>query len=374
MNHSLSIGVSGLRSFQTAMNVTSNNIANANTEGYTKQQVNLNATPAIKSNNHKIGTGVEVSSINRVHDTGLFNNLKKATENYHKDNEHYTHLNQVRETLVGEGLDGNNITDMVDEWFGKLQNLAANPNSNAIKEDLKINGEAVINRGTQLNNVLSDYKESLIDKKEYHINEARGYMEQISKLTKDIRQTSSKNQSNDLMDQINLLEMKLSKLGEFKAYVNEGDNNNNLGADYNFTFTENSGKLAGLNKSIESIENLQNTFNNTFGPIGDKINEFITSDMSNPNEMIQWAYDENPSKNIASTFVSFSSETDVAKGLSVGNNAILNSYQEQHDQTSKVNLDEELINMMKYQRAYEAMAKVIEVSDEMMKTTINMVA
>ena len=50
----------------------------------------------------------------------------------------------------------------------------------------------------------------------------------------------------------------------------------------------------------------------------------------------------------------------------------MKTYQEQNEKLSKVNLDEELVNMMKYQRAYEANAAVIRTYDEILQTTIEL--
>ena len=47
--------------------------------------------------------------------------------------------------------------------------------------------------------------------------------------------------------------------------------------------------------------------------------------------------------------------------------------QSQKNSTSGVSLDEEMINLMKYQRAYEAAAKLVATVDEVMETVINMV-
>ena len=63
---SLYIGVSGLHSAQTALNTTAHNLANINTEGYTRQQITFEdmtyLTVGTRSNTiDKYGLGVSVS-------------------------------------------------------------------------------------------------------------------------------------------------------------------------------------------------------------------------------------------------------------------------------------------------------------------------
>ena len=51
---------------------------------------------------------------------------------------------------------------------------------------------------------------------------------------------------------------------------------------------------------------------------------------------------------------------------------MLDQYKALRDSISAVNLDEEMTNMVKYQRAYESSAKFLSTIDEMTQTVINM--
>jgi flagellar hook-associated protein 1 FlgK len=59
----LNIGSRALYAFQQAINVTGNNIANANTEGYSRQRAVLEAAPTIDTPIGPEGTGVTAASI-----------------------------------------------------------------------------------------------------------------------------------------------------------------------------------------------------------------------------------------------------------------------------------------------------------------------
>ena len=111
------------------------------------------------------------------------------------------------------------------------------------------------------------------------------------------------------------------------------------------------------------------------------INDLTSSDLENLAQ-IQWADDIN----IDSTSTDTSSFSDFYQALRVDvsskveNNAFLLDAQEAvlqsletiyNDQT-KVDTDEEIINLIEYQAAYEANAKVITVVDEMLQTILNM--
>jgi flagellar hook-associated protein FlgK len=64
-------------------------------------------------------------------------------------------------------------------------------------------------------------------------------------------------------------------------------------------------------------------------------------------------------------------ESQTAKGQSTNQEVLVNQLQTQRSQTSGVSLDEETINLMMYQKAYQASARVISVMDSMLDTLIN---
>ncbi len=64
-------GLSGVRAAQTAIDVASHNVANANTPGYTRQRVELVAQPSHAGSHGRVGSGVDVAALNRLRDDAL---------------------------------------------------------------------------------------------------------------------------------------------------------------------------------------------------------------------------------------------------------------------------------------------------------------
>ncbi|MFW5933940.1 MAG: flagellar hook-associated protein FlgK [Actinomycetota bacterium] len=71
-------GSSGIRASQRGLDVSSHNIANANTDGYTRQRVELAARPSYTSPDGRIGTGVEVEDVARLRDGFLDDRWRTA--------------------------------------------------------------------------------------------------------------------------------------------------------------------------------------------------------------------------------------------------------------------------------------------------------
>ncbi len=75
----LSIGASGLMTYQKALSTTGHNISNVNTEGYTRQRVELDARNPSGSGQGFFGQGVEVDAVRRMYDGFLTTTLQDNT-------------------------------------------------------------------------------------------------------------------------------------------------------------------------------------------------------------------------------------------------------------------------------------------------------
>ena len=71
MSNIFDVGSSALNALQRAISTTGNNIANVNTEGYSRQEVEFRTRTPDSIGGHQIGTGVEISSIRRAYDQFL---------------------------------------------------------------------------------------------------------------------------------------------------------------------------------------------------------------------------------------------------------------------------------------------------------------
>ena len=78
----LQIGVSGLQAYQTSLSTTGHNIANANTAGYSRQEVMLeSALPQYQGYGY-VGAGVNIQDVRRLSDDFLTDQLRGETQSY----------------------------------------------------------------------------------------------------------------------------------------------------------------------------------------------------------------------------------------------------------------------------------------------------
>lgn len=173
------IAMTGLFAAQKGLQVTSNNISNANTEGYSRQKLSQKASiPLAGLNVGMTGTGVMVTGVNRVRDSYL--DTKLWTQNA-RLGEYKTKVNQnsVIEIAFGEPSDAG-FTKVFDNMFAAMSNLSNNPSSNSDKVVLK---QEMISFTKYFNNIAGT-----LEKQQKDLNfELKGLVSEINALATQIQ-------------------------------------------------------------------------------------------------------------------------------------------------------------------------------------------
>lgn len=133
MTDALSTGVSALLAYQTALNTTSHNIANANTAGYTRQRADLVARPAYGSGSGYLGDGVNVSTIRRVTDTLVNTRLQTSTSAQARADSYANYAARIDSVLSDSAM---GLAMPLQSFFSAAASLAQNPSSTAARQAL----------------------------------------------------------------------------------------------------------------------------------------------------------------------------------------------------------------------------------------------
>src|ERR1700742_2398439 len=75
----MSVGKQSLQNSQTALQTTSHNVANANTEGYTRQRVEQQTAEPVGSGRLRIGQGAKTVAVTRVANNFLTKQIQEET-------------------------------------------------------------------------------------------------------------------------------------------------------------------------------------------------------------------------------------------------------------------------------------------------------
>src|SRR6202023_1125259 len=99
MSDILSTSVSGLLAFQRALDVTSNNISNVATPGYSVENANFTPQPGQATAIGYFGSGVSIESVTRSYDELLAGQVRSSQSSYSSFNTYATQASQIDNML-----------------------------------------------------------------------------------------------------------------------------------------------------------------------------------------------------------------------------------------------------------------------------------
>ncbi len=209
MPDALLTSLSALSTQQRAMEVTSHNIANAATPGYTRQRVEMLARTPEDVKPGLVGRGVDIAAIRRVTDDMVSARLRQAEGESTRLTTLKTNLEVVQQAFNEPGDNG--LAAVTGRMFSGLEDLSSNPESAAMRASAVASittwSDTVADLGDRLQQVRDDLQTGL----EGDIAKVNLLTSSIVQLNRQIRnQVALGNNPNDLMDQ---RERQLMELG-----------------------------------------------------------------------------------------------------------------------------------------------------------------
>jgi flagellar hook-associated protein 1 FlgK len=119
----LSTGVSGLLAAQVGLSTTGHNVTNANTDGYSRQQVSFAARAPQAGGRYYVGTGVDTQAVQRAYSQYLNTALWSASSSKGRADAYQALTDQLNNQLSGSS----NLQSSLDTFFGAVQDVANAP-------------------------------------------------------------------------------------------------------------------------------------------------------------------------------------------------------------------------------------------------------
>jgi flagellar hook-associated protein 1 FlgK len=427
----LQTSLRGLLAHQQAIDTTSHNVANANTEGFSRQEAVLGATDGLAvvgaapgGGIGSLGTGVTVEGYRRIRDSFLDLQYRAQAMQVGDQETRSTQLDQV-ELVLAEPSD-NGIASQLSKFWNAWADVSNSPDDVAARQ-------ALINQATNLAASFATVDAQLTTVKsqataEYAAltgvgGDVQSIANEIATLNAAIKQFSSNGDSpNDLMDRRDQLLDKLSKLAQVRVtnfgngsmQVDLGDAAvplvNDTTVTWPQTLTNPGGQLGALiniSKPGGTIDSYRADLNNVVKTLADAVNLLHNPGGTGTNFFTYTAGAEAGSLAVNVTTATVKTSTsgaaganDIALAISglrggtpdklytsfvtrIGGDlknaqrgeanatVLLNSIEDRRQSTSGVSMDEEMTNLVRYQRGYQASARTMSTMDQMLDTLIN---
>ncbi len=207
----LNLGTGGLFAARNALDVTSNNITNVNTEGYSRQRVQFETLPPVLSGGNYFGAGVDTANINRVID-GIANlELLNNKSAFNELNSFYELSSRVDALVSDPSV---SIAPAIQKLFDAFQGLSTDPASIPQREVVFNQLQSVSQRFNTLNSQLSTLGQGINNEVQSIATEVNTIGKNIAKLNLQISNTNvvGQGEPNDLLDKRDLLLGRLSEL------------------------------------------------------------------------------------------------------------------------------------------------------------------
>jgi len=196
--------------FQRALQVTSHNISNANTPGYSRQVAEFSARVGSGAGNTYLGGGTQISTIKRMYDDLQGEQLRTSTTGLARFDTLNTLSSRIDVLLsdVDAGLNSG-----LQSYFNSLQDLANDPSSIAARQAVIGEAEGLASRFQTIDRQLGELDDEVNGRISLAVSEINGLAQSIADVNDKIAlANSAATPPNDLLDERDRLVLELSEL------------------------------------------------------------------------------------------------------------------------------------------------------------------
>ncbi|MFK7873926.1 MAG: flagellar hook-associated protein FlgK [Oligoflexales bacterium] len=219
--HTLGLGSESLYANRQGVDTASHNIANAQTEGYSRQRLMLETREATWQRGNLIGNGVFVRDVERSHNKYIEAQLNRAKSQFGASEERNSMLKNV-ESVFSPELNAS-VSDELTAFFGAVQVLTTYPDDLNTRTQLQELAQNVTSSFRRVNSELVGLQKNIDDKVMHMTTEMTQLTKQIASYNIQIKQleVGEATQANDLRDQRDMAIRLLSEKVDIHYYEDQ---------------------------------------------------------------------------------------------------------------------------------------------------------
>ncbi len=213
----LNAGKTSLMTNQKSIEIVGNNIANVNTEGYSRQRAELTQIPAVNFGDFFVGQGVTVSDVSREYDVFINRQLQEKSITLGEESGKSTPLSELERIF---NVSDDNLAASINDFFDSWQQLTTNP-SGQVERDMvlqqgQLMGDAFADTYNELETVRDNINNNIVSK----VGNLNEQISEVAQLNDRIFQIEVNGQSaNAARDQRDLIVEDLSKSLGIQSYT-----------------------------------------------------------------------------------------------------------------------------------------------------------
>jgi flagellar hook-associated protein 1 FlgK len=448
LNAIMSIATGSLQAEQGALAVTTNNISNSNTPGYSREVVNFTESPTIDEGGIQQGTGVTLQGFQSIRDEVLQSQIDDQTQ---QASSSLAQSNAMQQAETSFSSDTTGIGADLTSFFNSISQLTTNPSDPSLRQAVLSNATSIVNDFHSAASSLNQLQTGLDETVPKNVTSINQLTTQIASLNQQIASSTSAGQdpgtiedqrdqlinqlsqltsvqtsnatggltittgngtplvvgnqsfalstttganglqevmqgTNDITasltggslggtlevrdSQLPALQTKLDNLAsQFSSAVNSANESgyDSTGAAGQAVFTTGgtTGAASSIQLALTSASQIAASSDGSAGSGGNLSNLLAVQTANLPSGMT-------PMEAYSDIVYTVGSASSQAQSNNTAANAALSQLQTQQTSISGVSIDQETTNMMQYQQAYQAAAKVVSTVDSLYNILITM--
>jgi len=207
----LQVGISGLKAFQRTLGTIGHNISNANTDGYSRQKVDLLTRPATPSGAGFMGNGVDLNTTERMFNQNAINQVRSRMSTKEFFSAYNEFASQV-DNLIADADAG--LTPAIEAFFEGVQEVSNDPTSIAARTVMITEAENMVNRFSTMDSWFSDLNKAANNRIVNQVGAINELSSSIASINQEIivaKGIGGNQPPNDLLDKRDLLIDQLSE-------------------------------------------------------------------------------------------------------------------------------------------------------------------
>ncbi len=212
--------LSALVSYQRALATTSHNIANVDTEGYSRQRVDFATRIPQQQGDLSIGSGVKLSDVRRVYDEFSSLQMRNASGSFSQLDSYYQLATQLDNSLSDPEL---GVSAALSRFYDSVQNLADDPASIPSRQLLLSEADSLSGRFAEFSAQLDGLNKEVNARIQADINDINDLSKELADINALVVEAQGKFGAapNDLLDQRDLALLKLNDLVSIKTVLQD---------------------------------------------------------------------------------------------------------------------------------------------------------
>lgn len=265
-----SIGVSGLVATRLALDTTGHNIANVNTDGYSRQRIDFATRLPFQSAVGYIGSGVQATEVQRQYDSFIAGQMRASASVASELQAYFNGAKQL-DDIVANADSG--LQPVIQNFFDAMQGMADDPSSISARQLVLSEAETMADRFHYFDQQFESMRNQMNNQIGFNIGEINRIAQGIAEINEDIK-IAYGSTPNDLMDKRDQLVNELSELVDIQVLQqSDGAFNIFIGKGQPLVMDTDAATL-GTQPSTMDPSHLEITFNYTFG------SQVVTDQMS----------------------------------------------------------------------------------------------